>query len=188
MLTINIPEQTWWDEDKEEFIHTKPTRLQMEHSLISLSKWEAKWKKPFLGDKGLTRDETIDYIRCMTITQSVDPNVFEFMDDDCIEKVRLYIDDRMTATVINRPESSRQTNFKKETVTSELIYYWMITANIPWEAQKWHLNRLLTLIEVVGVKNEQAQAKGPYKKPTRSALRNRSALNAQRRARAHSNG
>ena len=188
MLTITIPEKRWWDEDKEEFRSIKSTKLQLEHSLISLSKWESKWKKPFLGNKDLTREESIDYIRCMTITQSVDPIVYESIDNEIMKKIRSYVDDTMTATTISKPIGETQSPVRKETVTSELIYYWMVTANIPWEAQKWHLNRLLTLIEVINVKNEQSKAKGPYKKPSRSALRNRSALNAKRRAKAKSRG
>ena len=188
MLNIVIPGKRWWDEDKEEFRTVKQTKLQLEHSLISLAKWESKWKKPFLGNKDLTREESLDYIRCMTITQSVDPLVYESIDNSTMEKIRAYVDDTMTATTITKPLDDSPSSIRKETVTSELIYYWMVTANIPWEAQKWHLNRLLTLIEVISVKNEQSKAKGPYKKPSRSALRNRSALNAKRRAKAKSRG
>lgn len=190
MLTITIPGRKWWDEDEEIFKSSKPTTIQLEHSLISLSKWESKYKKPFLREHGteMTREETLDYIKFMTITQSVKPEVYESIDNVTMSKIRAYIDDKMTATVINRPPGGDSRPIKKETVTSELIYYWMVSSNIPWEAQKWHLNRLLTLIEVIGVKNEQAQAKGPYKKPSRAALRNRSSLNAQRRASRHSKG
>lgn len=191
MLTITIPGRQWWDEDEEIFKNSKPTTIQLEHSLISLSKWEAKYKKPFLNERGIdmSREETLDYIRFMTITQSVKQEVYESIDQPIMDQIRAYIDDKMTATVINRPPGGGDGRpVRKETVTSELIYYWMVSANIPWEAQKWHLNRLLTLIEVIGVKNEQAQAKGPYKKPSRAGLRNRSALNAQRRAARHSRG
>ena len=190
MLTITIPGRQWWDEDEEIFKYSKPTTVQLEHSLISLSKWEAKYKKPFLKENGIdmSREETLDYIKFMTITQSVKPEVYESIDEETMTKIRAYIDDKMTATVINRPPGADGRSIRKEIVTSELIYYWMVSTNIPWEAQKWHLNRLLTLIEVIGVKNEQAQAKGPYKKPSRAGLRNRSALNAQRRAARHSRG
>lgn len=191
MLTLTVPESRWWDEEKEEFKFTKKKTIQLEHSLISLSKWEAKWKKAYLRDKGsLTAEETLDYIKQMTLTQSVDDSVYEAIlsSPELMKQIQEYIDDPMTATVINRPMENPDRPSHKETITSELIYYWMISAKIPWEAQKWHLGRLLTLIEVVSVKNEQAMAKNPYKRSTSSQMRNRSSLNAKRRAARKSRG
>lgn len=183
MLTIYVPEQEGWDEDKEEFFHIKAKTLQLEHSLISLSKWESKWKKPFLAStNSRTVEESIDYIRCMTLTQSVDPRVFEGLSPDILQQIRDYMDDAQTATWFSE-EQKRHSPVSRETVTSELIYYWMICYNIPFECQKWHLNRLLTLIQVCGIKQEKPQ------KLTKSQLAARnSKLNAQRRARLHSKG
>ena len=191
MLTMHIPSSRWWDEDQEIFRETKAKTIQLEHSLISLSKWEAQWKKAFLKEKQhLSVEETVSYLKCMCLTQSVDDDVFNTIaaTPDLMQQVHDYIDDPMTATVINRPMGAPNGRPKKETVTSELIYSWMINGNIPVEFQKWHLNRLLTLIEVIGVENERAQAKSPYKKSTPSQLRNRASLNAQRRAAHHSRG
>lgn len=145
MLYITVPSREFFDEEKQEFIELKEQKLQLEHSLISLSKWESKWKKPFLDEKPHSLDETIDYIRCMTLTQNVDPIVYKTLPQSCIEKISSYIDDSMTATWFN---DQGEKSSKKEIQTSEVIYYWMIKMGIPFECQKWHLNRLITLIRV----------------------------------------
>ena len=178
MLEIIVPGREFFDEDKNEFVTTKRTKLTLEHSLISLSKWESKWEKPFLSsDK--TVPETIDYIRCMTLTQNVDPLVYTALNKENIQEVIKYIEAPMTAT---RVKSSKQAR-NSETVTAELIYYWMIALNIPFECQKWHLNKLLTLIEVCSIKNQ------PQKKMSRSEiLRSNRELNAARRAKYKTKG
>ena len=150
MLRITIPETEFFDEINEVFFNIKEQTLQLEHSLVSISKWESKWNKPFLDDKQKSVEETLDYIRCMTLTQNVDPITYLGVTDDILNKVWEYIDAPMTATWFNE-ESKNSKN--REVVTSELIYYWMLAHNIPFECQKWHLNRLLTLIRVCNVKN-----------------------------------
>lgn len=155
MLQIDIPiTHEGWDEIKEEFIPPKMQTLKLEHSLVSLSKWESKWCKPFLFNAKLTDEEVLDYIKCMTITQNVDPDVYNYLTVKNINSIIDYINAPMTATTFVNAESSTK---KKEIVTSELIYYWMITWNIPFECQKWHINRLLTLIRVCSVKNTPAK-------------------------------
>lgn len=180
MLQIHIPERERYDEVNNVFITTKAQDLTLEHSLVSVSKWESKWCKPFLETKNKTPDELLDYIRCMTITQNVDPQIYRSIDINTIEKISEYINAPMTATWF--AEEKKQ-NFNKEIVTSELIYYWMIALQIPVQFEKWHLNRLLTLIKVCNVKN------APPKKMTRREIleRNR-ALNEARKAKLHSNG
>lgn len=181
MLEITIPGTEEWDEDKEEFITTKETTLRLEHSLVSLSKWESRWCKPFLDSKDKTIEETLDYIRCMTLTQNIDPNVYYGLTSENVKQVEEYILAPMTATTINR--RNNKTFGPKETITSELIYYWMIALNIPFECQKWHLNRLITLIEVCNIKNS------PPKKLSRNELLMRNTkLNAQRRKALNSKG
>ena len=181
MLEITISGTEEWDEDKEEFITTKETTLRLEHSLVSLSKWESRWCKPFLDSTDKTIEETIDYIRCMTITQNVDPNVYYGLTNENVQQVEAYIYAPMTATTISR--RNKKTFGPKETITSELIYYWMIALNIPFECQKWHLNRLVTLIEVCNIKNS------PPKKLSRNELLMRNTeLNAQRRKALNSKG
>ena len=180
MLKIETPETELWDEYNQCFILVKKQTLFLEHSLISLSRWESNWEKPFLkrNDKK-TLAETIDYVRCMTINNNVDPNVYRVLTADNINAINAYVNAKKTATIVYE-DKHRSTG---ETVTSELIYYWMVSLGIPFECQKWHLNRLLTLIRVCNVKNS------PGKKMGRNALLNRYAsLNKKRREAMHSNG
>lgn len=180
MLQITIPAQEQWDEQNQEFIYTKEQTLQLEHSLISLSKWESKWCKSFLSNKDKTREEVLDYVRCMTLTQNVDPQIYSCLTDENVKQINEYIDAPMTATYFSENKNGRA---NREIVTSELIYYWMITLNIPFECQKWHLNRLLTLIRVCNIKN------APPKKMGRRAIMSRNAaLNASRRKRLNTKG
>lgn len=180
MLILTIPSQELFNEATQEFISSKEQTLQMEHSLVSVSKWESKWKKPFLSKEPKTIEETLDYIRCMTITQNVNPNVYNFLTNENIQAINTYIDSSMTATTFSELGSK---STSREIITSELIYYWMIALNIPMECQKWHLNRLLTLIRVCNVKNT------PAKKMSRKEIMSRNAsLNAARRKKLNSKG
>lgn len=180
MLRISIPECELWDESKNEFISTKGQTLQLEHSLVSVSKWESKWCKAFLAKGERSREEDIDYIRCMTITQNVDPDVYNFLTDENIDQVNKYIEAPMTATKFFE-EKGRKTN--NEQTTSELIYYWMVALNIPFECQKWHLNRLLTLIRVCNIKNQP-----PKKRSRREIMSRNVALNEARRKQLNTRG
>lgn len=180
MLEITIPESEKWDETKNEFITTKEQVLNLEHSLVSLSKWESKWCKPFLSDKEKTNEETIDYIRCMTVTKNVDPEVYEHLSNDNIQQIKDYINAPMTATWFANEKKGRGSS---EQVTAELIYYWMISLNIPPEYQKWHLNRLITLIKVCNIKNQ------PNKKMSKKSIASQNAaINAARRKRFNTKG
>lgn len=180
MLTITIPAIEMFDEKTQEFIPYKEQTLQLEHSLVSLSKWESKWCKPFLTKEGKTLEETIDYIKCMTITQNIKPEVYNRLSRSNIEDINNYIGAPMTATTFYGDNDKGRS---KEIVTSELIYYWMISLNIPMECQKWHLNRLLTLIRVCNVKNT------PPKKMSKRDIASRYAtLNAARRNKLNTTG
>lgn len=180
MLQITIPAGEQWDEINQVFINTKEQTLQLEHSLVSLSKWESKWCKAFLTKNEKTDEETIDYIKCMTITQNVDPNVYNCLTKENVEQIKKYIEAPMTATYFSEEHSGKSS---REQVTSELIYYWMIALNIPMECQKWHLNRLLTLIRVCNIKNQ------PPKKMSKRAIMSRNAaLNAARRKQLNTRG
>ena len=181
MLQVTVPKREFWDERKQEFVQFKGQALSLEHSLVSISKWESKWHKPFLGKDQKTKEEVIDYIRCMTLTQNVDPLTFECLTTDNIKIISDYISDSMTATWF--PKSGSQGPVKGEIVTSELIYYWMVALNIPFECQKWHLNRLLTLVRICNEKN-----KPPKKMSKNAILKQNSALNAARRQRLHTKG
>lgn len=177
MLQIAIPlTSEGWDEEKQEFVEPKTQILCLEHSLVSLRKWESRWCKPFLSNKSLTVEETIDYIKCMTLTQNVPSEVYNRITDKNIEEVSAYIDAPMTATWFTEEKGGKPNT---EVVTAELIYYWMIALNIPFECQKWHLNSLLTLVKVCNIKNT------PPKKMGKNALLNRHAsVNAARRQKA----
>ena len=181
MLTITIPASDYFNEKTQEFFTLKEQTLQLEHSLVSLSKWESKWCKAFLSNKDITLEETLDYIKCMTITQNIDPEVYNRLSRSNIEEINKYIEAPMTATTFY--EDPQQKGRHKETVTSELIYYWMISLNIPMECQKWHLNRLLTLIRVCNVKNTP-----PKKMSKGDIVRRNAALNAARRKQFNSKG
>ena len=178
MLLLTIPPIEMFNEKTDEFVYSKETKISLEHSLVSLSKWESRWNKPFLSKDNKTLEETIDYIRCMTITQNVDPEVYFRLTDENINTINKYIESPMTATTFSDNGHS-----SREIITSELIYYWMISLNIPMECQKWHLNRLLTLIRVCNIKN------APAKKMSRREIMNRNAaLNAARRKKLNSTG
>lgn len=180
MLQITIPKIELYDERTEEFVSFKGQTLCLEHSLVSISKWESKWCKAFLSKTEKTHEETIDYIKCMTITQNVDPEVYNFLSHENIAKINEYIAAPMTATYITKEKGGK---VNRETITSELIYYWMIALNIPDRFEKWHLNRLLTLIEVCNIKNSP-----PKKRSRRQILSENARLNAQRRQQLNSKG
>lgn len=188
MLDVIITEDEHWDEEKEEFIPAfPPVKLTLEHSLLSLSKWESKWHKPYLQGN-LSKDETVDYIRCMTITQGVHLEVYDHIDDHVINRVADYIGDPMTATwftddKVKNGQAPARGSLRGEVITSELLYYYMFSCGIPKECEKWHLNRLITLIRVFGEKN-----KPPKKQSTRDLISQYASLNAQRKAKLGTRG
>ena len=178
-IEISIPETRLWDPVKEEFLYVKSQKLLLEHSLLSISKWEAKWKKPYLNsDK--TPIEVIDYIRCMTLTKNVDPNVYYAIPATELEKLQNYIVDPMTATTITNHEQKRP---GREVITAEILYWQMAQLNIDLEWEKRHLNRLITLIQVCAIKSQP-----PKKMSKRDIARQNKALNAARRKQHHTRG
>ena len=180
MLSIKIDETEIYDDTNNEFITVKAQTLLMEHSLISISKWEKKYHKSFLHnvDK-FTLEEKLYYYKCMTITQNVDTTIYQCLGAKNIRKINDYINDPMTATTFPPSNSPKS----RDIITNEIIYYRMLKFGIPFECEKWHLNQLLTLINVCSVKE------GPVKKmgPGELASRNR-ALNAKRRKQFNSKG
>jgi len=179
MLQITIPAIELWNEETEEFDQNKEQTLQLEHSLVSLSKWESKWCKPFLSKTPKTHEETMDYIRSMTISQNIDPDIYNGISSDILDQVSRYIEAPMTATTF----SSDKKVINNDIITAEIIYYWMVALNIPFECQKWHLNRLLTLINVCNIKSQ------PKKKGSKRDMYSRNAaLNAARREKLNTTG
>lgn len=182
MLELNVGGQEYFNEETNTFSSNPPYTLKLEHSLLSISKWEAKWKKAFLNNtKPKTPEETIDYIRCMTINKGVPEDVYSRIKQIDITKVDEYINDKMTATWFSKINNNGAPS--RETITSELIYYWMISYNIPFDCERWHLNRLLTLIRVC--ESKQGNTK---KMSKRDIIAQNRALNASRRKTHHSRG
>lgn len=184
MLTIEIVGKELYDENIQEFRYSNSCVLCLEHSLVSISKWEAKWHKSFLNTKEKSNEELIDYIRCMTTTQKVDDDVFYSLSVDNMKRINEYIGDARTATTFAEKKTEGSSS-KEEIVTSELIYYWMVAYQIPFECQKWHLNRLLTLIKICSIKNNNTKDNRMSK---RSVYASNKALNMARRKQSGSKG
>lgn len=175
MLEITIKGREFWDSIKEEFVNTSDLTLHLEHSLLSIAKWESKYKRPFLTDGPKTLEENLDYIAFMSLNKIADKTQLEAITETDLKKITDYINDPMTATTITDNSKGKKNNNHK--LTNEEIYYYMTALNIPFSCEKWHLNRLLTLIEVASIKNT------PPKKMSKSEiLRQNNALNAARRA------
>ena len=179
---ITVPEQEFFNAETNEFFTIKSATFKIEHSLVSISKWESKWHVAFLDDKvKKTNEMIIDYIKCMTISQNVDQKVYDYLPPDVIKEINDYIDNPMTATTFN--DSGNHAAGRGEFVTNELVYYWMIAYNIPLECEKWHFNRLMTLIRICSEKN------APSKKMSRKDILNRNrALNEARKKASGSRG
>lgn len=181
MLTLTIEASEQFDEETEEFITNEAVTLDFEHSLVSLSKWESYWEVPYLSDKSKTTEQTYDYIRCMCLDENVELDTIKRMSNDNLQTIQEYISAKKTATWFT--DHGKKKPGRKEIITSELVYYWMVTFRIPWESQYWHLNRLITLIEVCNRKNEK-----PKKMSKADAAARNRQLNAQRRAQLNSPG
>lgn len=180
MLGITIPGTEFWDEATERFIVTAKTELLLEHSLVSLSKWESLTEKPFLGNETKSKTETLEYVKCMTISPVEKSEVYTGLTSDNFKQITSYIDKKMTATVFSEIPGGKNSG---EFITAEIIYYWMITLNIPIECQYWHLNKLLALVRVLNLKNNPAKKMGK-----REMLQQRNLLNAQRKAQFNTQG
>ena len=174
MLTIIVPGVEMFDEQSQEFVTRGDVTLELEHSLVSLSKWEQMYEKPFLGSEEKTTEEVFEYIKIMTLTPNVPEEIFAKLSEDNITAINNYLDAQMTATWFHDAPGAPKS---RDVITAELIYYWMITFQIPFECERWHLNRLFTLIRVCNIK----QAKPKKMSRAEVAARNRE-LNIQRRA------
>ena len=182
MIRILLPEKELYDEVNNKFVYLPSRELILEHSLVSISKWESKWHKSFLNTDDKSFDEVIDYIKCMCVEELEDENDLYRLSEENVSDINAYIQDSMTATTFSDFSDNKNTK-SREIITSEIIYYWMIANNIPFECQYWHLNKLLTLIKVCSIKNS------PEKKMSTSEILSRNkALNAARRKKMNSKG
>ncbi len=180
MLKLTIPAAELWDESKNEFITTKEQTLCLEHSLYSVSKWEAKHHKSFFSKTEKTYEELKDYIACMSLDENTDPAVYNALTLSHIQQINKYINEPMTATSFSEKGSGKGS---REAVTAEIIYWQMIAAGVPFECQYWHINRLFTLLRVCAIKS-----KPPKKMSRGEIMRQNSALNSARRRRLGSRG
>jgi hypothetical protein len=178
-LTINITDE-YWDNAKQEFIYPNLGVLVLEHSLLSISKWEAKWKKPYLGSvENRTTEEALDYVRCMSIKGEPDELVLNAITNEDMEKIVSYIEDPMTATTV-KEDTSTVLGVQKNFITSELLYSYMVNYRIPIECERWHLNRLLILIKVLNEQNKE-----PKKRSERELVRDYAKIREANRAKFH---
>lgn len=181
MLKLTIPGIESYDENRGEFVTVDDTVIELEHSLVSLSKWEEEFEKPFLDKTQRTSEEILAYIMCMVLTPDVPPEVFGRLTQKNIDDVMQYIQAPRTGTTVHTRDDPKK---RPETLTSELMYYYMFSLQIDKECETWHLNRLFTLVRVFSAKN----ADDKPKKSTVDDLARRRALNEQRKAKLNSRG
>lgn len=179
MLTITIPSYELFNDVTQEFISENERVIQLEHSLLSISEWESRWNKPFLSNMEKTSNEIIDYVRCMTLTEGVPETAYLYINNEQYKLINDYIAAPMTATTISEPPGKAS----REIMTSELLYYYMIAANIPFECERWHLNRLLTLIRICSIKSQPEK-----KRPINEVMKSNAALNAARKKQLNTKG
>ena len=184
MLQLNIQTSDGFNEETQTFV-TETWTLKLEHSLVSFSKWESKYRKPFLTNDTKTEDEILDYIKMMDLSEETPPEIFQKFSNDDYNAINKYINDKQTATWFNRTTKPRPSRQK---ITSELIYYWLTAYEIPWEAQTWHLNRLFTLIEVFSEERASQDKKRPNRTNQESIAEERRRVNAQRKKELNTSG
>lgn len=183
MLEIKIKPQEFLNELTSEIVKIPGATLRLEHSLISIKKWESKWHKPFLEKNEKTNEEILDYVRCMSLDSNINPIIYQYLPGYALDEILKYIQDPMTATWFSNNNAVGAAKSRNEVITNEIIYYWMIKFNIPVEFQKWHIEQLLTLIKVISLKDSP-----PKKMSQKEAAAQQRALNAQRRSKMHSKG
>lgn len=184
MLRLEILGEENWDEENERFVYPNRFFVKLEHSLVSLSKWETKFGKPFLTEDEKTGEEIMSYIECMILDEDDPSSVMPFLNQEHVNKIQEHIDNKQTATWFNDNSQKRNT----QTITNELVYYWMSVAGLSIDHQYWHLNRLFTLLRVHSAQQEAANNAGKKKKFTAADAANRAAENKRRQEMYQSKG
>lgn len=184
MFVLNIKEKVLWNEKDQEFVTISPYTIKIEHSLLSIRKWESKWHKPFMTQTQKTQAEQKDYVRCMTIGYELPEEVYATLDAQEMNEVFTYMNEPMTATWFSENDQKQaKSKMGSETVTYEIVYYWMSKLNIPYDCEKWHINSLMTLIKVSMLKEQPSK-----KMSKRDVMSQNRALNEQRKAKMKSKG
>ena len=176
MLTVNVSGEEFFDEDKAEFISTEVLTLKLEHSLVSLSKWESKFRKPFLGPVQKSSEEIYGYVEAMIISGDFSPEVYSQMSKENLDAISDYMASQQSATTFVEPPGQKARG-RSEVITSELIYFWMVSYNVPFECETWHLNRLFALLRICNIKTSNEKKMSPNEVAAQQRT-----LNAQRRA------
>lgn len=176
MIIIPLPKREYWDEANQRFVYIPQGELILNHSLNSLRKWESIHHKPFLSREEKTKEEILDYIKCMTVNEDVGPEIYEALSPAVLKRIQEYINDPMTATTIRRENQKRN----NEIITAEIIYYWMVALQIPFECQHWHLSQLMTFIEVCSIKNQPPKKMSPAETMARHRQRKAAARKRRR--------
>lgn len=183
MLKLTIGSDELYDEEKSEFIIKDGFTIHLEHSLLAISVWEQRFCKPFLGRGEKTKEETLGYVEAMILDEDYPDDVLDRMTPHHLSKVNDYVDSPATATTFSDLADKKPSRGPSQVITSELIYYWMASANVPFECERWHLNRLFALLRIFDVKNSK------QKKMSRSEIASRNrALNEQRKAQLNTRG
>lgn len=182
MLKIIVLGGEFYDEKSEEFVYSEDVVLELEHSLVSLSKWESKFRKPFLGIEEKTDEEVIGYIEAMTLSGNFTQDIAQRLTTDQVTSINEYIASPESATTFSEA-ATRGGRGRSEVITSELIYYWMTVYNVPFECENWHLNRLFALLRICNIKNSKEK-----KMSRNAAAAQQRSLNAQRRAQLGTSG
>lgn len=176
MLKIIIAGEESFDEENQMFVFLdEPVCLVLEHSLLSLSKWESEFEKPFLSADQKTPEETNAYIKAMILTPDYPEDIILKLTKKNQTEINDYIGSNYSATTFGKAQAVKRG--RPEVITSELIYYWMVSYNVPFECEEWHLNRLFNLLQVCNIKNSKQK-----KMPKREAAAMQRDLNAKRKA------
>lgn len=185
MLVITVPGVESFDNDNEIFVRPNDEVLNLEHSLVSLSKWESRYEKPFLSDAEKTDDEIRGYVNAMSLTGDISPEVLYRLTNENFQAIYEYINAKMTATWFR--ETTQPRGYNHEVVTAEIIYHWIVALSIDWQVQNWHLNQLITLVKTINEKNKAA-SDTKKKAPTSAQMEDRRQLMESRRRAAESAG